>query len=546
MRKLAVLMLALLVLSGCAMLPVAAAPVPGGRPAGRMENVWYVPNKPVERLEPTQLLETENGIVLWGSGEIVLLDVEDLSVRVTKKLEAGDRAYLQQLDGGLCLSDPDRGTAVILDGELEVVRVLETEPGADLLLLSMDARECYTIRADGIVRGTEVLGHFRRVTVAAVENGRVILSAVGTEDLLTRWYVLDLADGTLTEQLGAERNALSNGCLPVSGDRWLRIRERSLLLYAEDGGFLSRTQLSNEDGSRCSGAFIWSGKWQGWLFLDHTPAKTRLMFWDTAMEVEGDPLEIEPETVPAGELLEPALYARAAALSEAYHVDIRIGEQAPREYSSYTARMLSDPELTGRALDLLEDTLSRYPQDFLRQLPYDDVRSIRIELVEGLEKKSEDKDVSDSAAFSQKRNGYYLLVFDARLLREGMIYHEITHILDKRLAWEAGFREDALFREEDWMALQPEGFAYAGSYNKIPDSVKKYYDSGYFVQDYACVSAGEDRATMLEKAMLEERAVFAENPGLMPKLRWYCGCIRDSFDTTHWPEATAWEQLLKE
>lgn len=96
------------------------------------------------------------------------------------------------------------------------------------------------------------------------------------------------------------------------------------------------------------------------------------------------------------------------------------------------------------------------------------------------------------------------------------------------------------------MALQPEGFAYAGSYNKIPDSVKKYYDSGYFVQDYACVSAGEDRATMLEKAMLEERAVFAENPGLIPKLRWYCGCIRDSFDTTHWPEATAWEQLLKE
>ena len=142
MRKLAVLMLALLVLSGCAMLPVAAAPVPGGRPAGRMENVWYVPNKPVERLEPTQLLETENGIVLWGSGEIVLLDVEDLSVRVTKKLEAGDRAYLQQLDGGLCLSDPDRGTAVILDGELEVVRVLETEPGADLLLLSMAVLLC--------------------------------------------------------------------------------------------------------------------------------------------------------------------------------------------------------------------------------------------------------------------------------------------------------------------------------------------------------------------------------------------------------------------
>ena len=546
MRRAAALILALLILSGCSALPMGTAPVPGGKPAGRMGNIWVIPQETVERLEPTQMLGMGNGIVLFGGGELVLLDGEDLSVRAQQHPQTGGGAYVQELDEGLCLFDPERGTASILDGELNLLRVLETEPGDGLLLLSMDARELYTIRAAGILRGKEELGSFRQVTVAAVENGRVTLSAVGTEDLLTRWYVLDLADGTLTEQVGTRKNALAKGCLPLSGERWLRIRERMLLLYAEDGGFLSGTQLPGGEESRCGGEFIWSEKWQGWLFLERTPEKTRLMFWDTGMEISGDPLDIEPETVPAGELLEETLYERAAALSEAYHVDIRIGEQAPREYSSYTAQMLTDPELTGRALDLLEGALSRYPQGFLEQLPFDDSQTIRIELVDGLRKKSEDKDVSDSAAFAQERSGYYLLVFDARLLREAMIYHELTHILDKRLAWEARFREDALFREEDWMALQPEGFAYAGSYNDIPDSVTKYYDSGYFAQDYACVSAGEDRATMLEKAMLEERSVFEANPGLMPKLRWYCACIRDSFDTTAWPETTAWEYVLKD
>ena len=271
MRRAAALILVLLILSGCSALPMGTAPVPGGKPAGRMGNIWVIPQETVERLEPTQMLGTENGIVLFGGGELVLLDGEDLSVRAQQHLQTGGGAYVQELDEGLCLFDPERGTASILDGELNLLRVLEAEPGDGLLLLSMDARELYTIRAAGILRGKEELGSFRQVTVAAVENGRVTLSAVGTEDLLTRWYVLDLADGTLTEQVGARKNALAKGCLPLTGGRWLRIRERMLLLYAEDGGFLSGTQLPGGEESRCGGEFIWSEKWQGWLFLERTP-----------------------------------------------------------------------------------------------------------------------------------------------------------------------------------------------------------------------------------------------------------------------------------
>ena len=94
--------------------------------------------------------------------------------------------------------------------------------------------------------------------------------------------------------------------------------------------------------------------------------------------------------------------------------------------------------------------------------------------------------------------------------------------------------------------LLPEGFAYADSYDDVPADVKQYYSSGYFAQDYACISASEDRATMIEKAMLGEAAVFEANPHLLPKLQYYCDCIRDSFDTAGWQEILPWEQLLEQ
>ena len=45
--------------------------------------------------------------------------------------------------------------------------------------------------------------------------------------------------------------------------------------------------------------------------------------------------------------------------------------------------------------------------------------------------------------------------------------------------------------------------------------------------------------------MLLKREVFEANPRLLPKLQYYCDCIRDSFDTTNWPQVLPWEQLLQ-
>lgn len=544
MKRVLALILAALLLTGCAGPAVhdKPSPVSGGEPVGGLGNLWYLPNETLEQLGPRQLLDIGSGLLLCGGGQLALLSAEDLSVLQT--MEASDSVSVQALAEGFCLTDPKTGTVTILDSAFQTLRVLSAEPG-ERLLVSPDGQKVYTVTDAAITRDGQALGQFRSLRILAVEKDRVFLQAVGTADLVSREYVLELQSGVLTEEQGSRKLAMGRDCLPMPGGQWLQMVDRALLLYEQDGIFRSWTQLPEDGQSRCGTDFVWSERWQGWFFLDHTPEKTRLMFWDCAPYGQTDPLDIHPETVPEGELLDRALYDRAAELSGRFSVDIRIGERTDPDYKDFTAQVLADPEVTARALDILEKTLGQYPDGFLAQLPFDNVEAVRIEIVDGLERRSEATNAIDTSAFAQERNGYYLVVFNARKLQENKVYHEFSHIIDKRLAWEAQFRPEALFSEEAWMALQPEGFAYAGSYTDIPASVKRYYDSGYFYREHSCVSASEDRADTMERAAMLDRAVFAQNPGLLPKLRYYADCIRDSFDTTGWPETLPWEELLR-
>ena len=137
------------------------------------------------------------------------------------------------------------------------------------------------------------------------------------------------------------------------------------------------------------------------------------------------------------------------------------------------------------------------------------------------------------------------MALDIYTICENNVYHEITHITDGRLSWDAQLRSDALFSEESWNKLLPEGFAYAQTYQDLTgSSVWEYVNSGYFVNDYACRFPTEDRATMMEMAITGNDFIFEVNPHLYDKLEYYSECIRDCFNTEGWPETTAWEKML--
>jgi hypothetical protein len=322
---------------------------------------------------------------------------------------------------------------------------------------------------------------------------------------------------------------------------------RKLHLYDTQGRLVSGCTLPDAEYGTAGTDLVWSGYWNGYFLTDTIEGICRLMFWDISAQSQGMDLELVPQEQPqkAEPVLDASFYKRAEELSERFGVKILIAEQCAQEYSSYYTYPLTDPSFVTTALDVLEGCMEQYPEDFFRQLPYGTMNHIQIELVGGLMPKDSDANQPDNtAAFVQNQDGYVLVAIDGFLLISDTVYHEFTHLIDRRLEWDALVREDALFSKEDWLALQPDGFSYAMSYTDMPEETAQYAFSGYFVRDYSMTYPTEDRATLFAAAMTQ-RSMVNQSPGMREKLDYYARCIRDCFDTDSWPETTVWELALK-
>ncbi|MBQ7050931.1 MAG: hypothetical protein IJN87_09905 [Firmicutes bacterium] len=92
--------------------------------------------------------------------------------------------------------------------------------------------------------------------------------------------------------------------------------------------------------------------------------------------------------------------------------------------------------------------------------------------------------------------------------------------------------------------LQTECYDFPYDYTELPDEAYEATEQGYFARIYGATYPGEDRATIMEIAMLGYGERFHESPALLEKLAYYSDCIRDCFDTATWPAITKWEEPL--
>ena len=362
MRRILTLLLSLLLLCGC-----AAQHSPGTQPATQpatealpvAEGLQDLTNETVRAVSPRQLSAMEDGLLLSNAeGRLVKLDWQELRVVADVTLEISDLAYVQALDRAVGISDPGLGTVTLLDQDLKVEQVIPCDADTKTWMLKRDGSEVYTLSSQGIrahelATGAErELLHCRTLSILFLSGESVLLGAVGTEDLMSRYYVLDLTTGTLAEPTGARLEAIRKGLSPQQDGGYLLVDREKAVCYDEQGRF--RDSCAHPGEGIGLSSFLWSDVRQGWFVLEYGREGSRLLFWEPADGAEGEDLDLSPEVIPEGGILPRELYDRAAELSERFDLDIRIADQAVRDYTGYDSELLTDPEVTAQALDELE------------------------------------------------------------------------------------------------------------------------------------------------------------------------------------------------
>ena len=525
-----------------------------GEAYGESGNLMYIANPHVESMACPEICIFGNDLLLYehafdGTLQIKRISLEDGSLLAEASYTVDPSVRVQVGNGFIGLCDSGSGKVLILDEllELEMTYAVPLEGENWYLNQELETLFAYTDRVDQ--------RNYRRclnLSTATLESlpldGFVSSGGRSGEQWLLRQDV-DSGAYILVNQEKTVTFTQSEGLVELLPDRrQLLITDgsyRALSLYDLDGNFLSQCQLPVNEYASVGTNLVWSSYWQGYFFRDTYDNAAHLLFWDIAKTQEGENLSVTPLGSPQNPdpMVDQELYQRAQALSQRFGIDIRIAEQCKLDYTHYQADVLADPDSIRYTLNVLELAFSSYPEGFFRQLIYGDVLQIRIELVGDIREQDHmDTHPESARGFAQIASDHYLIVFDGRSLSMHTVYHELSHVIDKRLEWDATLRPQALFSEEVWLSLQPDGFRYANSYIDMPDEIAAYENSGYFISRYAMTFPTEDRATLMS-VIMSDKTVLQENPGMAEKMRYYAACIRDCFNTEGWPETTLWEYV---
>ena len=557
--------------------------------------LWYIPNGQIEaqqypmlRAFAGNLLMTTTSYISDGNSELKLTLLSATTGEALQSCTVGltESVEPQILGDHIAVCDSQSGTVIVLDALLrETARyTLSADPGQWFLGYDLDTLyKCSYlggIHAVSLSTGKErFFLDLAELSICSVTDANVCFTGVNRETQRYTASCLNLASGKLVEPpfsgdffrichsgkmwlagfygqedtfaFGVDTNARvitaqggTFSLLDPVGHLLFTDFDGTLSLYDDKGVFLSSCALPG----RYVQSIVWTEELGGYLLLvNDGEGCNRLLFWDIRANTNGENLQTQSladlQAAPDGMSADASLYERAQSLSDRFGIEIRIADQCETEFTSFSCYPVSDYGPVSAGLDLLEDALSVFPEGFFRQLIYGHIDRVQFQLVGGLAATNGFGGDMSYAAFTDANGSVCKIVLDIYSLSKNTVWHELSHAIDRRLAWDAMYRDEALFTEEGWSALNPDGFTYTGEYGSLGTNIQPEWYS-YFIDDYSMINATEDRARIFEYAVEDSGTLFRDAPGLIAKLQYYIDCIRDCFDTALWPEITAWEAPL--
>ena len=231
----------------------------------------------------------------------------------------------------------------------------------------------------------------------------------------------------------------------------------------------------------------------------------------------------------------------AKALGEKYGIRIRIWKDAaaktPADHSLTPEHQVMPYE---QYLPVLEKALSAFPEAVFKKLGRQSKNgTLTVCLVREVFATNElgSQTQEQGVHFWEDGSSYLVLAMNDEL--EQTVYHELFHAMDSYIITETKIYDD-------WQKLNPSGFAYDYSYitNEYRDP-EDYLegDKRAFIDVYAMSYPKEDRARILEYAMLPGNGEYFTSKTMQNKLQTLCKGINRAFGLKE-SEVYLWEQYL--
>ena len=225
----------------------------------------------------------------------------------------------------------------------------------------------------------------------------------------------------------------------------------------------------------------------------------------------------------------------ANAIGEKYGITVRIAEDAvavqPWDYQFQPETLAP---VLGKELRLLEQRLAQYPEEILEQTK-SHFTGLTICLVRSITGTGDPASLTSATGIQFLENNEAYVVITTGTYSEQALYHELYHVMETHILTES----TAL---DQWEALNPGNFSY--NQNLEESEIYLQGQTRAFVDHYAMVYPKEDRARVLENAMLSEKQSVFQSEYMQRKLTAICTGIREAYRLKKHPKVLPWEQYL--
>lgn len=593
------LLLVCLCLCGCAAAPAAEAPIPQ-RPSSAVSVAGSPDDGSILRAFPLGISDA-NGLIPFGeqlllfSGRdittLTLLRTADLTVTAETVLDiflsAGDPS-LRVGTGALSFYDPVQKETLVLDTSLNVLRQISLPGNAvGSPILSSDGETLYYCTSDAI-RSLDLLTGIRRC-IKALSYSHQSLSGLFLEDTVLQCSITD-GDAERTLFLSSE----TGQTLGQLG-REIRLLTLGSRYYAcFPSGMIHAAVFGDRDGQP-KGLFpetvtaqtVFLPEKNGAVTVEAEPSSLRLDYYDLDSGLRRCTLSIATEQTPeaivsggdgavyiltcdtlyrwdvedpkalcsdgtvytfdysSGDDPDPEGLAQCRSLAQAigrqHGIEILIWEEAaavqPWDYDLDAECLVP---VIRRELQLLEKRLAQYPEGFLAATaaPFTSLKLCLVRQIRGTAE-SGSLNLATGLQFVNGTDAYVVIAAGAH--SERALYHELFHVMQTRI-----LNESIAF--DQWDKLNPSGFSYDYDYlaNATRDAgIYLHRENRAFIDTYSMSFPKEDRARIMEYAMMPGNRELFQGKTLQAKLKAVCEGIREAYGLEKEPVAYPWEQYLQ-